>query len=103
MASGHLVYIHEGTLFAVPFNPDRLELKAQPVPVLENVTSQPAIGASQFGFSETGVLAYLSGGIVNSTSSLWYGWIARGQPRRFPRQPATTPIHDCRRMAAVWP
>ena len=38
LPSGHLVYMHEGTLFAAPFDLDRLELTGQPVPVLEGVT-----------------------------------------------------------------
>ena len=37
LPSGHLVYMHDGTLFAVPFDLDRLEVTGQPVPALENV------------------------------------------------------------------
>src|SRR5207249_4202020 len=31
LPSGHLVYVHDGTLFAAPFDLDRLELVGQPV------------------------------------------------------------------------
>ena len=32
--AGHLIYIHQGTLFAVPFDLGRLEVRGTPVPVL---------------------------------------------------------------------
>ena len=44
LPSGHLVYIHDGTLFAVPFDLDRLEVTGQPVPALEGVMSNATIG-----------------------------------------------------------
>src|SRR5262249_41418156 len=37
LLSGHLVYLHSGTLFAVPFDLDRLEMQSTPVPLLEKV------------------------------------------------------------------
>src|SRR5262249_17737354 len=36
---GHLLYIHEGTLFAVPLNLERLELTGKPAPVLADVAA----------------------------------------------------------------
>ena len=66
LPSGHLVYIHAGTLFAAPFDLDRLEVTAQPVPALEGVTSNSASGSAQFAVSATGTLVYLPG---QSTSS----------------------------------
>src|SRR5262249_24603311 len=41
VSSGHLVYVHEGTLFAAPFDPGRLEMTGPAVPVLEDVASAP--------------------------------------------------------------
>jgi len=61
LPSGHLVYIHAGTLFAAPFDLDRLEVTGQPVPVLEGVTSNSASGSAQFAVSATGTLVYLPG------------------------------------------
>ena len=40
LRSGHLVYIHEGTLFAAPFDLGRLELTGPPAPVLEGVIGE---------------------------------------------------------------
>ena len=61
LPSGHLVYIHDGTLFAAPFDLDRLEVTGQPVPALEGVTSNSITGGAQFAVSATGTLVYLPG------------------------------------------
>ena len=66
LPSGHLVYVTEGTLFAVPFDLTRLEVTGLPAPVLEGVVASPGVGGSQFSaqysFSETGHLLYVKGG-----------------------------------------
>jgi serine/threonine-protein kinase len=61
LMSGHLVYIHDGTLFAVPFDRDRLEVTGQATPVLEGVTSNAITGGAQFSVSANGTLVYLPG------------------------------------------
>jgi Tol biopolymer transport system component len=63
--SGHLVYMHEGTLSAVPFDLQRLTVTGQPAPILEDVVTAPSYGGAQFSFSETGNLVYVSGGGQN--------------------------------------
>ena len=55
LASGHLVYVRDGTLFAAPFDLDRLELTKTPVPILEGVTTT-TYGAAQFAVSDNGTL-----------------------------------------------
>ncbi len=60
LPSGHLVYMHEGTLFAAPFDLDRLEMTGGPTPALEGVTAA-AGGGAQFAFSSRGTLAYVPG------------------------------------------
>jgi Tol biopolymer transport system component len=61
LPSGHVIYIHEGTLFAVPFDLKRLEVTGQPVPIVEGVGTAPDSGGAQFSFSETGNFAYVAG------------------------------------------
>jgi Tol biopolymer transport system component len=61
LPSGHLVYMHEGTLFAVPFDLKRLEVTSQPAPILEGVVTAPLFAGAQFSFSETGDLVYVAG------------------------------------------
>jgi serine/threonine-protein kinase len=60
VSSGHLLYLHGGTLFAAPFDLDRLELAGQPVPVVEGVASGPG-GGAQFATSSNGTLVYEPG------------------------------------------
>ena len=61
LPSGHLVYMHKGTFFAVPFDLDRLEVTGQPVPALDNVMSNAPSGSAQFAVSAGGTLVYLAG------------------------------------------
>jgi serine/threonine-protein kinase len=71
LSSGHLVYIHEGTLFAVPFSLDRLEVTGPAVPAVEGVTSSPGSGAgAQFDVSSNGTLVYLSGPSAGNNSPI---------------------------------
>jgi serine/threonine protein kinase/Tol biopolymer transport system component len=65
LMSGHLVYIHDGTLFAAPFDLERLEVKGPPVPALEGVTSNFATAGAQFSVSANGTLVYLPGQSIN--------------------------------------
>jgi Tol biopolymer transport system component len=72
LSSGHLVYMHEGTLFAVPFDPKRLEVTGQPAPILEGVVTSPGNAGAQFSSSETGSLIYVAGrGGGQSVSIYW--------------------------------
>jgi len=71
LPNGHLVYMHEGTLFAVPFDLQQLEVTGQPAPILEGVVTNPN-GGAQFSFSEIGNLVYVAGGAgVQKVSIYW--------------------------------
>jgi serine/threonine-protein kinase len=61
LASGHLVYVRDATLFAAPFDLDRLEVTGQPVPVLEGVTTNSNVGGAQFDVSVSSTLVYVPG------------------------------------------
>jgi serine/threonine-protein kinase len=56
-----LVYVRSGTLFAVPFDLDKLEVQGLAVPVLEQVAYSDLNGAAQFDVSRNGTLIYTSG------------------------------------------
>jgi serine/threonine-protein kinase len=60
LASGHLTYIDKGTLFAVPFDADRLEVHGTPTAVLEHVAYSTAWGYPELDVSRTGTLVYRS-------------------------------------------
>ena len=55
-STGQLLFLRSGTLFAQPFDPKRLQLMGEPVPVAEGVGSYLAYGF--FSISDTGILAY---------------------------------------------
>jgi serine/threonine-protein kinase len=67
VASGHLVYVRNGTLFAVPFDSARLETRGTPVPVLEGVTYFPTGGTALFDVSPNGLLVYEAGSTARQT------------------------------------
>jgi serine/threonine protein kinase/Tol biopolymer transport system component len=72
LPSGHVIYIHEGTLFAVPFDLKRLEVTGQPAPILEGVVAAPDSGGAQFSFSETGNFAYVAGHSGGANVSIYW-------------------------------
>ncbi len=74
--SGHLIYLQQGTLFAVPFDPVRLETTGPAVPAIEGLTSSPSSGGAQVAFSAEGTLAYVPGA-VTSTVSNSIDWLSR--------------------------
>ena len=72
LATGHLVYVLEGTLLAVPFDAGRLEVTGGPVPVVEGIrTPVTASGAAQLSLSETGSLVYVVAGRREERTLVW--------------------------------
>jgi Tol biopolymer transport system component len=59
--TGHLVYIHHSSLFAAPFDIDRMEERGAAVPILNDVAGSPGMGAGHLSFSDSGALVYLDG------------------------------------------
>jgi Tol biopolymer transport system component len=79
--SGYLVYIHQGTLFGVPFDLDRLEVRGTPTPLLEDVTGDSNTGGGQFDYSHNGTFVYLSGKASTGTWTLvWLDRDGKTQP-----------------------
>jgi serine/threonine-protein kinase len=89
VASGHLVYWREGSLWAVPFDPDSLEVKGEPVPIEDNVFANPE-GWSPYAVADNGLLVYRSAGDdQRGHEERWSGWTAKGTRSRclFPCAP----------------
>ncbi|MSO55416.1 MAG: hypothetical protein EXQ55_00605 [Acidobacteria bacterium] len=70
LTSGHLVFIHDGTLFAAPFDLDRLAITGQPAPAIEGVASNSQTGAAQFSAAANGTIVYLPGQDAGAGTSL---------------------------------
>lgn len=56
-SDGHLLFLRDATLFAQPFDPDRLSLGGEPKVIAEQVETGGAVAAS-FTISDAGLLAY---------------------------------------------
>jgi len=72
LPSGHLVYVHNGTLFAVPLDIKRLEVTGQAAPVVEGVASNPGSGGAQFSFSDSGTFVYVAGSAASQDVSIYW-------------------------------
>jgi serine/threonine-protein kinase len=83
--TGHLVYAAAGTLRAVRFDLERLEVLGDPVPVVEQVATQ-ASGAANFTVSRTGTLVYVPGGAGGGVrrSLAWVNRQGREEPINAP-------------------
>ena len=62
LPSGHLTWVHDGTLFAAPFDLTTLAVTGPAVPVVPGVLSSTNSGNAQVEVSHTGTLVYLPGG-----------------------------------------
>ena len=83
--SGHLVYVHDGTLFATFFDLDKLEVVAQPIPILNEIHAELK-GGAEFAFSNEGALVYQKGGRSNDVI---LKWVSRdGEATRLEDDPA---------------
>jgi serine/threonine-protein kinase len=81
--TGHLVYVRDGTLFAAPFDVDRLELLGAFVPVLQNVGFNIGNGSAALAVSDTGTVAYYSGqGIGTVAPIVWMSRNGQTSPLR---------------------
>jgi len=79
--TGHLVYVSQGALFAVPFDPGRLELDGTAVPLIDGIAANSITGAGQFDVSRTGTLIYRSGNVlVPSYPVMWMDHSGKMQP-----------------------
>ena len=58
LKSGHLTYVNQGTLYAVPFDLGTLTVRGTAVPVLDDVSYSPLFGYAQMDVSQTGTLVY---------------------------------------------
>jgi len=75
VASGHLLFFREQTLFAAPFDADRLEVTGAAVPAIEGVRSNNGSGGGQFDVSGEGTIVYAAGATLADTAPI--RWMER--------------------------
>ena len=61
VASGHIVYLQDGALFAMPFDRQRLAVTGPAGRAIDGVRSDAGRGSAQFALSQMGTLVYLPG------------------------------------------
>jgi serine/threonine-protein kinase len=77
--TGHLIYLHQSTLFAVPFDLGRLAPTGPPAPVLEDVSGSN-FGGGDFAFAQSGALVYLAGAGQVGWSISWVDGSGKKEP-----------------------
>jgi eukaryotic-like serine/threonine-protein kinase len=101
LATGHLAYVRQSSLFVVSFDPRTLRMQGTPVPVLDGV----GIGvdaAPYYAVSATGTLAYHPGSLIQDWTEMV--WVSAGAEERiaapsgYYTDPNLSP--DDRRLAA---
>ena len=81
LLSGHLVYVHDGTLFAVPFDLDRLKVTGPPIPAVDGVTSNAGSGSAQFA-SRRAALCCICQGQTSAVAGRSIGWTTQARQCR---------------------
>lgn len=94
--TGHLVFMRDATLFAVTFDPEKVELTGSPAPIVQGIVTNTGGGGAQYSFSNDGTLAYI-GGVMEiptypvawvdregATSTLWDTAASYGAPALSP-------------------
>jgi serine/threonine protein kinase/Tol biopolymer transport system component len=72
-ASGHLLFLREGTLLAQPFDAERLELRGEPTPVAERVAASDVTRSyAAYSVSQSGLLVYRSGPGWEGDQLVWF-------------------------------
>jgi serine/threonine-protein kinase len=77
LPTGHLVYVHQGALFGMKFDPNKLVASGTPVPLLNDLAANSVTGGGQFDFSAAGhgTLIYLAGKLA--TQAWQMSWLDR--------------------------
>ena len=80
LPSGHLLYLSQGTLFAVRFDADALQTIGDPVPLVTDVktTLQGQVRVGTFSMTDDGTLVYR-----RETGRAGTGRARSGRARRF--------------------
>jgi serine/threonine protein kinase len=102
-ASGNLLFMRDQTLMAQPFNPRRIELSGEPVPIAEHVAINGATSRPLFSASETGELVYQAGEASGGWNLLWLDRDGKptGSIAREDRYLAPTLSPDGNRLAVI--
>jgi Tol biopolymer transport system component len=88
--TGHLIYVHQNTLFAQMLN-SSLEAVGGPVPVVEGVNYVGGTGVAKMAVSDTGTLVYLPGTGDGAAEFVWVDRQGREEKLGAPPQAYVAP------------
>ena len=71
-ASGHILFVRDGTLMAQPFDPSSLRLAGGAFPIAEQVLFDAGYTRAIFSVSQNGVLAFQSGSAKMGSGLVWF-------------------------------
>jgi serine/threonine protein kinase len=71
-APGYLLFYRDNTLFAQGFDPDKLELKGDPTPVLGEIQSLTRMARVSFAAADGGLLAAQTSRAVSFSQLVWF-------------------------------
>jgi eukaryotic-like serine/threonine-protein kinase len=77
LPTGHLAYVQDPTLFAIPFDPGKSEVTGGPVPMIQDIYMW---GNTHYAVSDSGVLVYVPGiraAQLNQLSQSTLVWVDR--------------------------
>ncbi len=84
-SSGHLLFMRDGAIFAVKFDPKALEVRGSAVPVQDDVAWEPTGGSGSFAVSRSGTLVYTRASEWNVERRLVWVDRAGGETAVLPR------------------
>ena len=70
VSSGHLLFTRNGSLFAAPFDPERLEVLGTPAEVIRGILGNALGGSAHAGFSIEGTAVFAPGAMASAEHSL---------------------------------
>jgi serine/threonine-protein kinase len=85
LPTGHLVFIRGGSLWAVKFDEDSLQVQGTPVPVVEGIRVE-AGGAVQYAVARDGTLMYIAGSGSGASELVWIDRAGKEEPLGLPRR-----------------
>ncbi len=81
LSSGYLTYVNQGTLFAVPFDLNRMDTSSDAaIPVLDDVAYSSTFGFAQLDVSRTGTLVYRRSAARGQLIAAWLDRSGKTEP-----------------------
>ncbi len=80
VASGHLLFTRNGSLFAAPFDPERLEVLGTPAEVVRGILGNALGGSAHCACSADGTLIFAPGSMASAEHAILLASRAGGEP-----------------------